>query len=189
MRRGTETILRRTLMFGAAAMLAGAIAISYQTFAIPVEAPRLNLTMPSEPPSAPKRISPLDPGIAKLSSTKMTRTIAPVIQKIEIAAKPPTPKLESFLRVKGIMDTGNAKTTEAIIEILREGKTRFVRVGEVISEANATVAKIDGSVVFLYDGKNVLLQVNGETGIELPADGRIVGLRPNESDSEKVRVP
>ena len=85
------------------------------------------------------------------------------------------------------MDTGNAKTTEAIIELLHENKTRFVRAGEAISEASATVVKIDSGVVFLYDGKNVLLQVNGETGVELAPGGKSVGL--SVSEHEKVRVP
>lgn len=168
MTRGVEALLRRGLLLLSLCLLGTAVVLAVKTFLAPPESPKL-------PPAAiasEKKIEPhvqADPKIAKLLSSRMNKTIVP---RVEVVQKPPAPALSSLLRVKGILDFGDPKTAEAIIEIIRGNQIKTFKVNDTIVEVGATLTHIDTAVTFNYDGKSVRLSVNsGESADVAPTAG------------------
>ncbi len=164
MTRGLEALLRKILNAAAVllmtlAIVLGVKAANYRATATPAE----SLTRSESKKTAAK--VPVDPKLAKLSDLKMSKAGAVIIETI---SKPAAPPLSSMIRVKGIMDFGDPKTTEAIIESIRLNKTNNYKTGETVEGVGATVAKIDSTVTFNYDGKAVTLSVNGGESAEIP---------------------
>lgn len=163
MTRGIEAVVRRGLLLLSLCLIGGAIALAVKTFLSPPELPK----MPSETVAAEKKIEQAiqDPKIAKLLSSKMNKTVVP---RVEVVQKPVAPALSTLLRVKGIMDFGDPKTTEAIIEIIRGNQIKTFKVNDTVAEVGATVTQIDAGVTFNYDGKSVKLSVNSGESADLP---------------------
>ncbi len=76
--------------------------------------------------------------------------------------------LETLIRVKGIMDFGDPKSMEAIIETMRASRTANYKVGDTIESVGAVVTKIDSAVTFNYDGRSITLNVNSGEAAEAP---------------------
>ena len=164
MTRGLESLLRKVLniaavLFMALAILLGVKVATYRSSAI--------VTDPSTRSESRKAIAkaPVDPKLAKLSDLKMSKAGAAIVEAV---SKPAVPPLSSMIRVKGIMDFGDPKSTEAIIESIRLNKTNNYKSGQAIEGVSATVTKIDSAVTFNYDGKTVTLGVNGGESAEIP---------------------
>jgi hypothetical protein len=168
MTRGIEALLRRVLMSVSLCLIGAAVALAVKTFIVPSAAPHVPaLTIAADAKKAV--VEPADPRIVKLLSSKMNKTIVP---KIEVVQKPAAPALSSLLRVKGILDFGDPKTAEAIIEILRGNQIKTFKVNETIAEVGATITLIDTGVTFNYDGKSVRMTVNsGESADAAPTAG------------------
>jgi hypothetical protein len=69
-----------------------------------------------------------------------------------------------LIAVKGIMDYGDPKENEALIELLRANRTLSCKAGQTMQEVNAQVVKIEKAVTFKYDGKNVVLGIRDQAG-------------------------
>ena len=73
--------------------------------------------------------------------------------------KPLAPKLQALIRVKGIIQAGDPKNNEAIIQVIRSGHSVFCKVGDEVAGGNAKVVQIGDGVTFEYLGKNVKLGI------------------------------
>lgn len=114
-------------------------------------------------------VLPANPKIKTLMGAKMSRTQA--VRKVEVQPAA-TPDLATLVRVKGILDFGDPKNNEALVESIRSNQTKAYKVGESLDGINATIALIDTAVTFNYDGKKVRLKVNAEsTSSALPVAG------------------
>ena len=157
MSRSLERTLAR--LFGALSVLlvAGAVALVSSAFlkeAAPVNAP---------PPRAERSLGAVeagsairDPKVSKLAGIRMSKTVVP---KSEAAAKPAAPRLETLVRLKGIMDFGDPKLNEAIIEETRTGTSQSYRAGDRLKGVEAVVKKVDAGATLEYEGKEVRLEV------------------------------
>jgi hypothetical protein len=169
MTRNLEAIFRRALRVLSFLMLACAAALA--VFIMLGKNAPTRLEVPKAPDLTQKKenLPPLDPRYTKLAVSKMTKTIVPTAETVQ---KPVAPNLGSLIRVKGIMDYGDPKTCEAIVESLRSNKTKSYRIGDTIDDVSAKVTKVDTGVTFEYDGKSVTLNVNsGETAESAPTAG------------------
>ena len=167
MTRGFEALLRRGLLVLSLCLIGGAIALAITTFLTP-PAP---FKMPVASAATEKKAEPItqDPKIAKLLASKMNKTVVP---RVEVVQKPAAPSLSTLIRIKGIMDFGDPKTTEAIVEIIKANQVKTYKVNDTIVEVGATVTSIDSAVTFNYDGKSVKLSVNsGESAEVAPTAG------------------
>ena len=158
MNRRAEVWLRRGLYGLSFCLFAGAVAVGCVVAFSPPEAsavPDGGAAVPvdrKEPQAVPS-----DPGITRLAGLKMTRSS---VGPRKEAAKPAAPTLSSLIRVKGIMDFGDPKTNEAIIENARTNEARSYRVGDTLQGIPAVVTAIDEAVTFTYEGKPVRLGVS-----------------------------
>src|SRR6188472_3168363 len=117
MTRGLESLLRRTLLMVALCLILGGAALTIHVFLSPPRPIKIEASTPFV--ARPEQSAAADPKISRLMAMKMSRTVT---QKVEVVQKPPAPNLSSLVRVKGIMDFGNPKTNEAIIEIIRSNQ-------------------------------------------------------------------
>jgi len=106
----------------------------------------------------PQSSAPAHPALEKLAQTNMTRTVAP---KAAASQKPVAPPLEALIRVKGIMDYGDPKTNEAIIEDLRSGQAQNYKAGDKLKDLDALVKQVDVAVTLEYDGKTIRMDTRG----------------------------
>lgn len=166
MTRRVEALLRRGLLLISVCMIGASIALAVKTFLSPTESTKIPTTIVSAKAAEPALQN--DPKIAKLLSSKMNKTVVP---RIEVVQKPAAPALSTLLRVKGIMDFGDPKTTEAIVEIIRANQIKTFKVNDTINEVGATITQIDAAVIFNYDGKSVRLSVNSAESADVPTAG------------------
>ena len=172
MTRRMEAIMGKVLYGVALVCAAAAVALCVHVFNLPSDALNV-LAQEQEPPAAKMPASaelPADPALAKLAAARFSKTIAPKAPVVVV--KPPAPALGSLIRVKGIMDFGDPKTNEAIIEIIRDHSTRNFVAGTQVEGVGAAVLKVDSAVVFQYDGKEISMGVNSDVSIELPVAGQ-----------------
>ena len=169
MTRGLERLLRRVLTVLAYGLVLGGAVLCVDVFLSPPVPAAVEFSLPEVAGPKGDSISQPDPKIARLAATRMSKASA---AKLDTPQKAPVPGLATLLRVKGIMDYGDPKNNEAIIEIVRANKTANFRVGDTIAEVNAVVTKVDTGVTFDYDGKSVRLNVySGESVDSRPAAG------------------
>lgn len=109
-----------------------------------------------------------DPKLERLATSRMTRTVVP---RQVIVQKPVAPDLNTLIRVKGILDFGDPKSNEAVIETLRNNQTRNYRVGDTIPDINAVISKIDTAVTFEYDSKTLRIEIKSNDRTELSPIG------------------
>jgi hypothetical protein len=158
MTRGTEALLRNLILAASALLVLAGAGLGVWAFteredgAGPEDA---NPIGDAKPPSA---VIQDNPQLDQLARAKMTRTVAP---KASSTAKPPTPALDTLIRVKGIMDFGDSKSNEAIIEDVKSGRSQNYHVGEQVRGTEAVITQIDSGVTFKYDGKSVRLEMRG----------------------------
>lgn len=127
-----------------------------------------------------------NPALQKLAQARMSRTVT---EKATASAKPVAPPLESLIRVKGIMDYGNPKTNEAIIEDVRSGRSQTYKTGEHLQEVDAVVKQIDSAVILEYDGKTVRMEMrSGERSEFKPMASPNQELR-TASEGEPIHTP
>ena len=160
MTRGMEKRLRQiltilSLAFAASALFVAQRALTKSDVSATVAA------APSHPVVTPKPPETQDPLIEKLRTSKMTRAIvvkrpAPVAVA---AAKPAAPELSSLIRVRAILDFGDPKDNEVVVEVIRTGSSRSYRAGDLIGDVNASIVSIDKFVTFKYEGKTLQLDV------------------------------
>jgi type II secretory pathway component PulC len=166
MERWMERLLNTTTVL----LLAGTLAVVYVAFK--AEEVSVDFKTHSSPvESGPGRLETSNETVRKLADTQMTRTVAP---KAEVQApKPPAPKLSSILKLKGIMDFGDPKANEAILENLRTNQIRGYKAGQSIEGIDAKIIKIENDVYFEYDGQKIKLDMNGdEAASSLPVAGQ-----------------
>lgn len=157
--RGSERSAKRLLLAAALLLLVGAGLLlaqawreAHSTPALPaIAAP--GARKPFESGKDARKGS--DPQVARLETVRMSRTVA----KPQTAGKPSAPALSAIIRVKGIMDYGDPKENEAIIEVLYSGKTVSCKTGDKVEGIEAVVRQIDTAVVFAYDNGEVRLEV------------------------------
>jgi hypothetical protein len=162
MNRGVERLLRRCL-WGVSALTAVAavvlVGVSFLSPPEPLALPSLENAPALPGQKAGKR---RDPKVEQLAGARFTRTVlAPAA-----AAKPAAPLLQTLIRLKGIMDFGDPKANEALIEDIRSGQTKGYRVGQVVEGVNATVVKVDTGVTLSCEGQTVRLEVEAQTRSE-----------------------
>lgn len=164
MTRGLEALLRKILNAAAVLFMALAIALGVKVATYHATVSVIDPSTHSESRKTTAKV-PIDPKLARLSQLKMSKAGVVVIETV---TKPAAPPLSSMIRVKGIMDFGDPKSTEAIIESIRINKTNNYKSGQAVEGVSATVTKIDSAVTFNYDGKAVTLSVNGGESAEVP---------------------
>lgn len=157
MTRGMEALLRKSICAASGLLLLAGAGLGVWAFAEPDEDLSVSDPKPA-PASKPPEQAPASPPWDPLARARMTRTIAP---KPPSAQKPQTPALDTLIRVRGIMDFGDPKTNEAIIEDLKSGKSRSYHMGERVHGLDAVITQIDSGVTFTYDGKTVRLEMRG----------------------------
>lgn len=171
MKRGMERVAVQGAWLAFVGVTLGAIAV----VAMLVARPPVPASIPEIKPPAPKPATTVrDPLLEQLASLQMTR-------KVEVAKDEPARRtvmpLNSMIRLRGVMDFGDPKSNEAIIENLRTNETKSYRVGQMVEGPNAKVLKIDQAVTFTYEGQEVRLEVprDPETGAgPLTGPGRTV---------------
>jgi hypothetical protein len=165
MTRRMEGILRKLLNTLSAALIVAAVVLGIQIAvfkpsAAKIESPR------NESSKDQIGQEPQNPMLTRLSGLKMSKTVsAPTAEAVQ---KPLAPALGTLIHVKGIMDFGDPKTCEAIIESVRANKMRNYKIGETVDGISAVVTKIDSAVTFNYDGKSVTLNVNSGESVQGP---------------------
>lgn len=165
MTRGFQLLLRRIIRVLAFCMFMAALTIGSQVLLSPPQPEAIELSLRSKNDvSSEEKIKETDPKIARLLNTKMSKTI---VQKVEVVQKPPVPNLSTLIRVKGIMDFGDPKTNEAIVETIKSNQTKNYRVGESVQDVHAVVTSIDSAVTFTYDGKSIRMNVNAAESAEV----------------------
>jgi hypothetical protein len=113
-----------------------------------------------------------DPALERLRSAKMTKTIVKRQPAAAVPVKPPSPDLSNLIRVRAILDFGDPKENEVVIEVIRTGNSKSYRVGESIADINASIMQIDKSVTFQYEGRTLQLDVrNGDKSDNVPIGG------------------
>lgn len=170
MNQRIEKMLAQVLNLTSFAMVAAAGVVVYMalTYAPPVIAfKEVNaaVQVPSEQPTGDDEI------VRQLAGSKMSQT---VVMKAEVAApKPPAPKLSTIVRLKGIMDFGDPKTNEVILENVRTNQTRGYKAGQSIDGVDARIIKVENDVWIEYDGQKIKLKIDGEEAAEaLPLAGQ-----------------
>ena len=150
MNRSSERLVERIFKVTSVACIAGAaalVAISVKdrgtSEVLSPEAGQTTSSGKSEPVK-------VDPKVSRLSGVKMSKTIIP---KSTTAVQPPAPELHTLIRVKCIMDFGDPKKNEAVIESLRTRQSKAYKAGDTIADVNATITEIGETVTFSYDGK------------------------------------
>jgi len=108
-----------------------------------------------------------NPKIAQLAQTRMSKTIIVKPVVIEKPVPPPLPGLSTLIKIKGIMDFGDPKTNEALIENVKSSQTKGYKVGESVQDVNAVVKGIDTGVLFEYGGKEVRLGIQSNESAEV----------------------
>ena len=167
MTRTFEVVLRRTLQLLACVMLLSAMVLLVYAFSSAGLRPEQTVVVPDmNPVQNGQKSAALSPKIEKLAQTQLNKTI--IAAKTEAAPKPPAASLGSLIRLKGIMDFGDPKNNEAIIEHIKSNQTKSYRVGESVQDVGAVIVHIDNGVTFKYDGKDVRLNVNSEESAEIP---------------------
>lgn len=164
MTRGIEALLRKILNAAAMLLLAMAIVLGVKVVTYRASVTADDVLTPTVSKKATAKM-PMDPKMAKLSELKMSKAGAAIVETV---CKPVAPPLSAVIRVKGIMDFGDPKTVEAIIESIKLNKTNNYKAGQTVDGVSATITKIDSTVTFNYDGKAVTLSVNGGESAELP---------------------
>lgn len=157
MSRSTELFLRSALNILTVVLLTGGAVLVLNLLFMPSEPKRIEL--PADQPADPKTDDgggQEDASQQMLVSKRMTKRITAQKSK----AKNITPSLDSLIRVKGIMDFGDPKTNEALIEILKSRKTVSCTVGQTVEGVGAVVFKIDEGVTFKYDNKTIKLKID-----------------------------
>lgn len=154
--RGSERMAKRLMLAASLLLLCGAGLLLAQAWREAHSSPALPAlgkhAASGAGKSAPKAA---DPRIGRLEHFRMSRTVA----RPEAAGKPSAPALSAIIRVKGIMDYGDPKENEAIIEVLYSGKTVSCKAGDRVEGIDAEVRKIDTGVLFAYDHGEVRLEV------------------------------
>jgi len=184
MTRGLQLLLKRLIRVITLILFLVAGIVAVNLYFSPPQAALIELkTLDSQkaPDSGKSKAS--DPKLAKLLNAKMSKT---VIAKVEAAPpKPPVPSLKTLVRVKGIMDFGDPKSNEAIVETIKGNQTKSYRVNERVHEVDAVITLIDTAVTFQYDGKTIRLNVNSSESAEvLPTAGS-----ENSTISAEVKAP
>ena len=174
MNRGVERLLRRGLWGLSGITALAALVLLAVSFLSPPEALPLPTLESAPSPTGQKEMKRRDPKLEQLAGARLTRTVsAPAA-----AAKAVAPLLQTLIRLKGIMDFGDPKVNEALIEDIRSGQTKSYRVGQVVEGVNATVTKVDSGVTLVYEGQTVRLEVQSETHSETaplagPGEGKV----------------
>lgn len=157
--RGSERLAKRLLLAATLLLLVGAGLLLAQAWREAHSTPALpaitaaGARMPFEAGKDARTDS--DSQVARLATVRMSRTVA----KPQTSGKPSAPALSAIIRVKGIMDYGDPKENEAIIEVLFSGKTVSCKAGDKVEGIDAEVRKIDTGVLFAYDHGEVRLEV------------------------------
>jgi len=164
MTRSQDILLQRTLSMAIILLFVvacGIFAMSFAPAESQLEIPKFKTGNKPVENSAPVQ---LDPELEALAHKRMTRKVAPVANQ---AAKAVAPDLATLVRVRGIMAYGDPKDNEAIIETMRTNTTRSYKAGDKISDVEATIQKVESTVTFNYDGKQVQLgmQSNERAGV------------------------
>ena len=164
MTRGEELWIKRTLYAISALMLISSAGVFI--FSMPGStAIETGLTQPLEAKTLASNagVQPsLSPALEHLQQTRFSKTI--VTAKVE---KPAGPPIQSLIRLKGVMDFGNPKSSEALIENIGTGVVKTYKVGDTLDGIQATVEKIDTAVMIRYEGASVKLEMqnNDRTSI------------------------
>ena len=168
MTRTLEAVLRRTLQLLACVMLLSAMVLLVYAFSssrTPSDGDIAAMESPGTVQGGQKA-PVLDAKIERLAESRLNKTI--IAAKTEAPPKPPAAPLASLIRVKGIMDFGDPKNNEAIIEHIKSTQTKSYRAGETLQDVGAVIVHIDSGVTFKYDGKDIRLNVNSEESAEIP---------------------
>jgi len=154
-----------TLALVVAAGVVAYMAVMYAPPAITVKEVKAPVQTTLEQPTQDDEVT------KQLAGARMTRTVVP---KVEVAPpKPPAPKLSTIVRLKGIMDFGDPKANEVILENVRTNQTRGYKAGQSVDGVDAKIIKIDNDVLIEYDGQKIKLKIDGEEAAEaLPLAGQ-----------------
>lgn len=170
MNQRTEKLLAQILNATTLVMLFAACAVAYM--AVTYAPPAIAFSeLKASIQSTPELPMGVDVNIDRLAGAQMTR---PVMPKAEVVPpKPPAPKLSTIVRLKGIMDFGDPKTNEVILENVRTNQTRGYKAGQSVDGIDAKIIKIDSDVLIEYDGQKIRLKIDGEEAAEaLPLAGQ-----------------
>lgn len=160
-----ETLLTRLLHGLAALFFIAALVLGIQVLRVKRQPKAIAISTQVSEKEKPAEAQ--NPNMARLSAMKMSKTV--VAPTVTAAPKPAAAPLASLIRVKGIMDFGDPKAVEAIIEQVRTNKMANYKVGDTVEGVGAVITKIDATVTFMYDGQTVSLGVNSGESAEAPA--------------------
>jgi hypothetical protein len=147
--RSGETLLRRLLSGGTLLLLAGALMLLAMAVLQPPTARDVDVSI-KQYEASDKAESEVPPKVKALISTRMSRSI--VAKPVENKSAP-APELSTLIRVKGILDYGNPKENEALIEIIKTNQTMSCKTGDAVQGVSAVIVLIDSAVTFRYEGK------------------------------------
>lgn len=172
MNQRVETKLAQVLNLTTVALVVAAGLVVYKAVTYAPPAITIKEVKPAAQAAPEQRTQ--DDEITQLAGAKMTRTVVPTVEAVP--PKPPAPKLSSIVRLKGIMDFGDPKTNEVILENVRTNQTRGYKAGQSVDGVDAKILKIDNDVLIEYDGQKIKLKIDGEEAAEaLPLAGQNQG--------------
>ncbi|MBI3828867.1 MAG: hypothetical protein HY291_05090 [Planctomycetes bacterium] len=158
MTRGMEALLRNLILAAAGLLLLAGIGLAAWAFTENEEPPQSLEPKAATAGKTSPELAPANPQLDQLARAKMTRTVTP---KAATTAKAAAPALDSLIRIKGIMDYGDPKSNEAIIEDVKSGRAQSYRAGDRLQGVDAVVTQVDSGVSIQYDGKTVRMEVRG----------------------------
>lgn len=166
MNRKTERLASRALWLAAGLVGLAAVALAADTLFFPRKPAPLALEEGAKAGAAQGEPSRPGRDLGTLAQKKMTRTVVKRIVAPPPPPRPPLPRLESLVRLAGIMDFGRGK--EAVIESRAQGRSRNYKAGDAIAGTEAEVKEVADAVVVTYDGKRYKLTYQGAE--EIPPD-------------------